>query len=228
MPPKVKEAVPKRSQLESATCVWPALLAMIGKICFFQASGNIVCFSFRDFLLMWSSVLIWGTLVPQECFYTVYGWSTTKRNFTTLGAWNFVYRTATFGWVPQCSSPFPPPWHWHTIHLGVGKAFISSSMAILQQVIPGSNIDDRFKQITVDYKEFCRDRHLVRFLTKLDKRTFNVGGPLEEPTGGWNKASVTSTLAEFLEYMTIRYADGLKALNDERVPYIVTCLHSCF
>ena len=111
MPPKVKEAVPKRSQLESATCVWPALLAMIGKICFFQASGNIVCFSFRDFLLMWSSVLIWGTLVPQECFYTVYGWSTTKRNFTTLGAWNFVYRTATFGWVPQCSSPFPPPWH---------------------------------------------------------------------------------------------------------------------
>lgn len=128
----------------------------------------------------------------------------------------------------NAAARFHRPDIWHTIHLGVGKAFISSSMAILEQVIPGSNIDDRFKQITVDYKEFCRDRHLVRFLTKLDKRTFNVGGPLEEPTGGWNKASVTSTLAEFLEYMTIRYADGLKALNDERVPYIVTCLHSCF
>ena len=128
----------------------------------------------------------------------------------------------------NAASRFHRPDIWNTIHLGVGKAFISSSMAILQQAIPASNIDDRFKQITADYKEFCRDHHLVRFVTKLDKRTFNVGGPLEEPVGGWNKASVTSTLAEFLEYMTIRYADGLEALNDERVAYIVTCLYSIF
>ncbi len=123
---------------------------------------------------------------------------------------------------PNSAARFHRPDIWHTVHLGIGKSFISSSMAIVQQAVPGSNIDVRFKQITLDFRAFCTSRKLVKYLSKLDKRTFNVGGALEEPTGGWNKASVTSTLAEFLEHMCGKYANELRALGDVRVTYIVT------
>lgn len=125
---------------------------------------------------------------------------------------------------PNAAARFHRPDIWHTIHLGIGKAFISSAMAIIQQAVPGNNVDLRFQQITSNYKEFCKERHFVKFLTKLDKRTFNVGSAAEEPSGGWNKASVTSTLAEFLEYLTVLYKNELEALDDARVIYIVSCV----
>lgn len=124
---------------------------------------------------------------------------------------------------PNAAPRFHRPDIWHAIHLGVGKSFISSSFAILQGCIPGTNVDLRFQQITKDFRDFCKAKKLTPFVRKLDKHTFNVGGPLEEPTGSWNKASLTSTLGLFLEHMTVAYKNELAELGDERTPYIVTC-----
>ena len=101
---------------------------------------------------------------------------------------------------PNARARFHRPDIWHCIHLGVGKAFISSAFTVLQQAIPGSNVDIRFQSISEEYRVFCRARKLTPFLTKLDKFTFNAFGPMEEPAGSWNKASVTSTLGLFLEH----------------------------
>lgn len=116
---------------------------------------------------------------------------------------------------------FHRPDLWHAVHLGVGKAFIASCMAILQKSLPHSNIEERFREISSEYRSFCRDRRLQPFLTKVDKFTYNVLGPKEEPSAGWNKASLTSTMADFLEHLTGVYADRLEALGDERTKFMV-------
>ena len=119
---------------------------------------------------------------------------------------------------------FHRPDLWHAVHLGVGKSFLSSSMSVIQKAIPGNNVDACFRQVTEDYRAFCKARHLTPFVTKLDAYTFGVGGPMEEPSGGWNKASLTSTISEFLEHFLTLYPEELENLNDVRVPYIETWL----
>ena len=124
---------------------------------------------------------------------------------------------------PNARARFHRPDIWHCIHLGVGKAFISSAFTVLQQAIPGSNVDIRFQSISEEYRVFCRARKLTPFLTKLDKFTFNAFGPMEEPAGSWNKASVTSTLGLFLEHCCEVFGDELHelGLRDHRVTFIV-------
>ncbi|CAK9083419.1 unnamed protein product, partial [Durusdinium trenchii] len=114
---------------------------------------------------------------------------------------------------PNARARFHRPDIWHCIHLGVGKAFISSAFTVLQQAIPGSNVDIRFQSISEEYRVFCRARKLTPFLTKLDKFTFNAFGPMEEPAGSWNKASVTSTLGLFLEHCCEVFGDELHELG---------------
>ena len=119
---------------------------------------------------------------------------------------------------------FHRPDLWHAIHLGIGKAFLASSMTVIQKGIPGSNVDVRFKQITIHYRQFCKERHLTPYVTKLEGSTFGVGGPLEEPSASWNKASLTSTLSEFLEHLLALYPTEMERLNDDRVKFIEPCM----
>ena len=45
----------------------------------------------------------------------------------------------------------------HTVSLGIGKAFAASSLAILQGLFNERSIDSRFKILTSQYIEFCKD-----------------------------------------------------------------------
>ena len=53
----------------------------------------------------------------------------------------------------------------HTITLGVGKSFASSSLSILQELCEGSSIEERLKDMTASYLEFCKESkfYLVDF-----------------------------------------------------------------
>ena len=45
----------------------------------------------------------------------------------------------------------------HTISLGMGKGFAASAVSILQEILPGSSIDQRMKEFTGMFLEYCRD-----------------------------------------------------------------------
>lgn len=49
----------------------------------------------------------------------------------------------------------------HTVSLGLGKTFAASSLAILQELLPGSSIEARFKNLTVQYIEYCKELWLL-------------------------------------------------------------------
>ena len=86
---------------------------------------------------------------------------------------------------------------WHSFHLGVGKLWLGAGMMILQNKVPGSNIDDRFAYISSAYEKFCRDNKITRIVGKLHQHLF--GSTLPEPEGTWSKAALTSNLCLFLE-----------------------------
>lgn len=45
----------------------------------------------------------------------------------------------------------------HTISLGIGKAFAASCICILQTLVPGNSIESRLRELSSLYIEFCRD-----------------------------------------------------------------------
>lgn len=55
----------------------------------------------------------------------------------------------------------------HTITLGMGKSYAASSLAMLQEVLPGSSIDERMGEMSALYIEYCKDPCFccVSFLT---------------------------------------------------------------
>ena len=126
--------------------------------------------------------------------------------------------------APNGKCTFHRPDLWHTVNLGLGKAFVASAIAVLEKAFPGRSRPVRFEQLNEDYKVFCRQNHLHKYLTKIDSHTFNVGGA-EEPMGTWNKASVTANMCKFLEHLCEVYQPTIVALNDERTPVIVACIN---
>lgn len=122
---------------------------------------------------------------------------------------------------PNGLSRFLKPDIWHTIHLGVGKDFISSSIAVLEKALPGRSIPARFAQLERDYFDFCTETRRPKYLTKVNKHTFNCLGNVE-PAATWNKAQVTATMGCFLEHVCQRYKNNIDAMDDSRTRYIAT------
>ena len=87
---------------------------------------------------------------------------------------------------------------WHSLHLGVGKAWAASGIMMLQKYLPESNVDLRIAVFAAGYREFCRRMKLDPVIRKIDVHTFGGGGS-EEPNGCWNKACITSNFLMFLE-----------------------------
>lgn len=49
----------------------------------------------------------------------------------------------------------------HTVSLGVGKNFASSAFSLLQELCEGSSVDQRFKGLSAEYLEYCKDVGVV-------------------------------------------------------------------
>ncbi len=110
---------------------------------------------------------------------------------------------------------------WHTIQMGVGKDFASSALSLLVREIPESSIDDRFAVISNEYISWCRRFHKTRYVNKLDKRMIGGGGLKDEPYGTWNKAALTVTLLEFLQFYCGENKEWLLAHEDTRYRFLL-------
>lgn len=111
---------------------------------------------------------------------------------------------------------------WHSIHLGVGKAWVASGVMLLQKQLPGSSIDKRIAVIAKGYSDFCKKEKLDPVIRRIDIHTF--GGPgAKERQGSWNKACVTSNFMLFLEAFCREHAAMVQ--EDECLRIFVSFLH---
>ena len=67
---------------------------------------------------------------------------------------------AIFTQVLMCEDD-KPSFHkidlFHTVTLGVGKSYAASCFTILQELMQGTSVEERLKELTSLYLEFCRD-----------------------------------------------------------------------
>ena len=48
----------------------------------------------------------------------------------------------------------------HTVTLGVGKSYVSSCLTILQELMPGTSVEERLRELSSLFLEYCRDPEL--------------------------------------------------------------------
>ena len=73
----------------------------------------------------------------------------------------------------------------HAYHLGVGKHFIGSALAVLSYQFPGRGVDERFQNLEADFFSWCKLRKQVPILTRLSKDTILWSSTNEFPSGNW-------------------------------------------
>jgi len=92
---------------------------------------------------------------------------------------------------------FLQPDLWHSIHLGVGKSFIASTLQIALEVVPATNNEDRFEWLTNHYHSWCRSVKVSSHISKISAYLVSYGdGP--GATGNWSKGALTTNLARWL------------------------------
>ena len=90
---------------------------------------------------------------------------------------------------------------WHSYHLGVGKAFCGSVIALMsqhQQYAERSK-DKRMALLSADYMEWCRCNSRPAIVTKISKELIGWESNSDFPFGGWFKGALTTTIGSFIE-----------------------------
>ena len=76
--------------------------------------------------------------------------------------------------------------------------------------------------MTALYKEYCTANKKTRYVSKLTKDTFGGCGKNDEPTGGWNKAALSTTLLQFTQYLCEMFHEQCQM--DETLRFVAPCL----
>ena len=113
---------------------------------------------------------------------------------------------------------------WHNTQMGLCKDFAASSITLLVQLLPGSNIDLRFQYLSAMHCTWCSKSKKTKYVSKLDKHTFGGCGKRDEPTASWNKAALTVTMLQFIEFLCGQYQKECD--QDQRLRFIASAVKS--
>lgn len=117
---------------------------------------------------------------------------------------------------PGGAQRFHRPDVWHTVHMGIGKAWVASSVKYVQFLTGESSVDKRVAVLSDDYMSFCEENSKVKYLKKFEAHTFGLKAP--EPAASWNKAHLTATLMQSLQSYLEKFKDACDA--DLRLRFI--------
>lgn len=87
----------------------------------------------------------------------------------------------------------------HSFHLGVGRSFLGSCLALLSEREPAGGIDERFSLLSERYLSWCRANHVVTQVSRITKESIQWPTTTVYPTGAWHKGAVTTNLMSFFE-----------------------------
>ena len=106
-----------------------------------------------------------------------------------------------------CDEAFPAMLYrfdiWHIFHLGLGRAYIASTLVLLLSLWDATTtIDARFNELSTSYLRFCKMNKIQAHIRKFTRDFVSYGDP-GGVNGYWNKGSLTTALMLWLEsYLT--------------------------
>ena len=110
----------------------------------------------------------------------------------------------------------------HTFHLGVGRTFLGSVIALLSG-LEVENVEQRFQSLTEKYRTWCANNHRSTIVTKLTKDLITWDTTTDYPKGGWYKGALTTTLMEWVESLEGTTDDPLLVSAFEATKSINRC-----
>ena len=87
----------------------------------------------------------------------------------------------------------------HSYHLGVGKTFVATCLALASECMSATHVDERFAQLTALYLSYCEERHKAPYMTALTRSQVGWPDASTYPNGYWSKGHLTTLLCEFFE-----------------------------
>ena len=99
---------------------------------------------------------------------------------------------------------------WHTVHMGIGKSFISSAMTLALELFRARGVVEQLEQMTASYHHWCRQNKVSPYITKITKDTLKWKKKADEPAGAWNKGSLTTQLCSWFEAFCWQNADRIE------------------
>ena len=114
---------------------------------------------------------------------------------------------SAFEVVPHPPGKLAEMWKYdafHCFHLGVGRQFLGSYLALLSEFHEGGNIDERFNSLSADYMSWCKTNKRNTHVKRLTKELISWPKTTVYPVGAWSKGDLTTTL---MEYVEDRYKD---------------------
>ena len=95
---------------------------------------------------------------------------------------------------PDDPSGFAGQDYFHGFHLGAGKIFVASALALLHYSFPGDNFKVRFKSMESKFFDWCNHHREYPYIRKLNQDTLGWPHATEPAMGGWSKGSTTLCL----------------------------------
>ena len=86
---------------------------------------------------------------------------------------------------------------WHGFHLGIGKAFVASTVHLCLQVIPARTLELKWPWLSEHYKKFCREKKLQPHITKITPNLVSYNDKTGVK-GCWSKGALTSNFMRWL------------------------------
>ncbi len=136
--------------------------------------------------------------------------------------------------IPACEPAFFAFDLWHAYHLGVGKSFLASALALVSDCMGSSNVDGRFAEVTAEYLSFCDSTRRSPFLTVITQMTIGWPDRATYPNGLWSKGHITTTLSKFFSHwcsktdLSCKPQSDLLILCAEANEHISSCLKQLY
>ena len=88
---------------------------------------------------------------------------------------------------------------WHTVHLGIGKSYVASSVQVCLQALTGT-LEEKWAWLTSNYRAFCKAEKRQPHITKITGYMMSYGDHTGA-VGAWSKGALTTTFLKWLPYL---------------------------
>eukprot|EP00438_Fugacium_kawagutii_P014649 Skav218866 [mRNA] locus=scaffold2417:242354:249989:+ [translate_table: standard] len=106
---------------------------------------------------------------------------------------------------------------WHVFHLGVGKAFVASTVQLCLQVMDGT-LEHKWEWLTQHYLAFCKQQRTQPHITKVSQYIMSYGDK-RGATGAWSKGALTTSFMKWLPHL-------VSQLPEDHQGVLKKCLHA--
>ena len=91
--------------------------------------------------------------------------------------------------------------YFHGFHLGAGKIFVASALALISADFPGNSYDSRFKAMEQDFFAWCGSQKVHPYIRKFTRETLSWPVATAAPSGAWSKGSTTLALLRWFLHL---------------------------